>query len=596
VAGLAGGRNSVRAKVSSIVLVCLLPALAVSAIALAALASVNGNVISLDRHSVKPLSALGDLRDMEGDTRVLVWQYLAATKDERVDLLAEVKEADAQADDDIAAYFAAHGSQTDERGKLMSQFVTLLADYRSIRDSQAFTAADGGDLTAAYAAVEGPLNDANEAMAAPLDTVFEKDVAAADVERKRATDSYARARLLVASILVLGIALALAAAWRLTRSMLFAIGRIRGVMTSGNRAERVGETGDHGELAQLGGAIDAMLDSLALQDSALMVDQGEREGKLKTAYARQQLAEQEVRRRAQTVIDDTAATVLSELQDVVAQAEAVVAAGATIDDRLSAADQVTREVVSQGKEADRVVAAVGESLRRVGGIAKLIAGVAEQTNLLALNATIEAARAGEAGRGFSVVAAEVKDLAAQTARSTREITTTVADLEHDASAMAAAITGMADGVKGIDDATARVSEVAAQQQATVEQLDLSVRMALERIKAMSQLTEGLERRQGERISATGTVKIRSGERTFSSALRDVSEVGLRCRQDPNGKLAIGSKVEVELRVGDRALWVPATVVREVPADDGDELGLQFGPNQGNTAAFVQSYLAAVTGM
>src|SRR6187551_1160171 len=100
--GQARGWNSVRGKVSILVGVCLLPTLAVSVVALTSISSVNDNVISIDRHSVRALSALGDLRDMEGDTRVLVWQYLAADSSTRPDLKQEISDADAQADADIA--------------------------------------------------------------------------------------------------------------------------------------------------------------------------------------------------------------------------------------------------------------------------------------------------------------------------------------------------------------------------------------------------------------------------------------------------------------------------------------------------------------
>lgn len=69
--------------------------------------------------------------------------------------------------------------------------------------------------------------------------------------------------------------------------------------------------------------------------------------------------------------------------------------------------------------------ALGEELTKVAGFAQMIGRIATQTNLLALNATIEAARAGEAGRGFSVVAAEVKALASQTAEASAQITALV---------------------------------------------------------------------------------------------------------------------------------------------------------------------------
>ena len=73
------------------------------------------------------------------------------------------------------------------------------------------------------------------------------------------------------------------------------------------------------------------------------------------------------------------------------------------------------------QNADQLVGQLSSGASRIGDVVKLIRAIAEQTNLLALNATIEAARAGEAGRGFAVVASEVKTLASQTAKATEEI-------------------------------------------------------------------------------------------------------------------------------------------------------------------------------
>jgi methyl-accepting chemotaxis protein len=159
-------------------------------------------------------------------------------------------------------------------------------------------------------------------------------------------------------------------------------------------------------------------------------------------------------------------------QDALRQATSVV----------TAATSETAAAIDGAAGARPRIASLESAVADIAAIAALIQSVADQTNLLALNATIEAARAGEAGRGFGVVASEVKELAAQTAKATARIEATVTDVTTGTAAIATSVEGVAHRLKAV----ARMQEDVAN--ALAEQTDLAIRTRASVVAAADQVS------------------------------------------------------------------------------------------------------------
>ena len=147
---------------------------------------------------------------------------------------------------------------------------------------------------------------------------------------------------------------------------------------------------------------------------------------------------------------------------------------AEISRNSSDAAHESQSVFSSAKDIEIRISDLESTLDRIASFAGTISAIAGQTNLLALNATIEAARAGEAGRGFSVVASEVKQLAEQSGRASQEIAGQLQSIQSATRAVVSGMTRIVGDVQSISGRIGMIASASSQQAIASEQVNVDL--------------------------------------------------------------------------------------------------------------------------
>lgn len=186
-----------------------------------------------------------------------------------------------------------------------------------------------------------------------------------------------------------------------------------------------------------------------------------------------------------------AQTVSARVQNISTAVTQMASAGNEISVNTAESARIARETAADARSIDARIRALGASTQDINAIVGTIDGIARSTKMLALNATIEASRAGEAGRGFTVVADEVKELAQQTVKATKDISSRITGIQTQVQDIMGDIARIAATVTRMDELQGSVAAAIEEQSATTTEITSDLAAAAQSSQEIAQAVAGV---------------------------------------------------------------------------------------------------------
>ncbi|MGE7962241.1 methyl-accepting chemotaxis protein [Pseudomonas sp. NPDC089918] len=421
-----------------------------------------------------------------------------------------------------------------EEAALYKTFATTLDNYMQAQ-SQMLDLSRQNKLEEMRALINTRIKEGTDQMGEQLNKLVALNAADAKVASAKAGEHYNEAFIGIVTVAVMASLLTVLLAWLLTRSILTPLNRavLAAETIAGGNLSKVIEVDGNDEPARLLGALSAMQINLRktieqIAGSATQLGAAAEELSTVTQEASRGLQQQNNEiEQAATAVNEMTAAVEEVARNAVSTSEASnqsTQAAREGRDRVVETVDAIQTMTHDVQNTALMIEGLATQGRDIGKVLDVIRAIAEQTNLLALNAAIEAARAGEAGRGFAVVADEVRALAHRTAQSTQEIEKMVAGIQN----------GTGEAVSSMQQSNQRTQstlEMARAAGIALEQITQSIQLINERNLVIASASE--EQAQVSREVDRNLVNIRdlatqsaAGANQTSAATHELSRLAV----------------------------------------------------------------------